>query len=139
MKFFVVIDTNVIVSSLLSKHPDASTVQVIDALFDSRIIPLYNDEILHEYENVLRRPKFGFSEETIRLVIHSIRDNGLRADRLISDEIFPDPNDRVFYEVCMAKREEDSMLVTGNIRHFPAKPYIVTPNELINIINRSSR
>lgn len=48
----------------------------------------------------------------------------------------PDPKDLVFYEVCMAKRNEDSMLVTGNIKHFPIKPYIVTPNELLEIINK---
>ena len=42
----------------------------------------------------------------------------------------------VFYEVCLAKREEDSMLVTGNMKHFPAKPFIVSPNELLDIINQ---
>lgn len=49
----------------------------------------------------------------------------------------PDPKDVVFYEVCMAKRVEDSMLVTGNTKHFPNKPFIVTPNELLDIINNS--
>jgi len=40
----------------------------------------------------------------------------------------PDPKDKVFYEIVMEKRKtEDAYLVTGNIKHFPAKPFIVTP------------
>ena len=62
---------------------------------------------------------------------------GIYADRLTTNELLPDPKDLVFYEVCMAKREEDSMLVTGNMKHFPAKPFIVTPNELLEIISKN--
>ena len=104
MHYLVVIDTNIIVSALLSKHADASTVKVLEALYASKIIPLYNNEILNEYEEVLRRKKFKFSENMIRLVIQSIRDNGISVDRLATDEELPDPKDLVFYEVCMAKR-----------------------------------
>ena len=31
--------------------------------------------------------------------------------------------------------KEDSFLVTGNIKHFPKKPFIVTPAEMLTIIN----
>ena len=65
MKIYTVIDTNVIISALLSRHPDAATVKILDNLFDRTIIPIYNDEILEEYGSVLRRPKFNFAEETI--------------------------------------------------------------------------
>ena len=44
----------------------------------------------------------------------------------------PDPKDVVFYEVALAK--ESSFLVTGNIKHFPAKSFVVTPAEMIQII-----
>lgn len=135
MHYLVVIDTNIIVSALLSKHEDASTVKVVEALYEGKIIPLYNNEILNEYEEVLRRKKFKFSEGIIRLVIQSIRDNGISVERLSTSEVLPDAKDLVFFEVCMAKREENSMLVTGNIKHFPSKPFIVTPNELLDMIN----
>lgn len=135
MLCLVVIDTNILVSALLSKHPDASTVKVLDALYESKIVPLYNNEILQEYEAVLRRKKFNFSQETVHLVIQSIRDNGICVEQLFTGEILPDSKDLVFYEVCMAKRDENSILVTGNMKHFPAKPFIVTPNELLEIIN----
>lgn len=136
MQYLVVIDTNIIVSALLSRHMDASTVKVLEALFSSQIVPLYNNEILCEYEDVLHRKKFNFSENLIQLVIQSIRDNGISVERLTTGEDLPDPKDLVFYEVCMAKREEDSMLVTGNMKHFPSRPFIVTPNELLEILNK---
>lgn len=136
MQHLVVIDTNILVSAMLSKHADASTVKVLEALFQARIVPLYNDEILNEYEEVLHRKKFKFSEEAIYLVIKSIKDNGISVHQFSSGEELPDSKDLVFYEVCLSKRDEDSMLVTGNMKHFPEKPFIVTPNELLEIIKK---
>lgn len=47
----------------------------------------------------------------------------------------PDPKDRVFYEVVMEQRKSDNAyLTTGNIKHFPQKPFIVTPRQLLDII-----
>ncbi len=47
----------------------------------------------------------------------------------------PDPKDRVFYEVVMeGRKSEDAYLVTGNIRHFPEKPFVVTPRQMLDII-----
>ena len=35
MKVFAVIDTNVIVSALLTRNPEAATVKILEALFQS--------------------------------------------------------------------------------------------------------
>ena len=51
----------------------------------------------------------------------------------ISEETFIDKKDLVFYEVALSK--EDSFLVTGNLKHFPKKPFIVSPAEMIQIIH----
>lgn len=136
MQYLVVLDINVIVSALLSKHPDASTVQVFNAMLTDRITPVYNDEILAEYNDVLRRKKFHFPETTIKATIYYFLKYGIFTDRLSTGEDLPDPKNLVFYEVCMAKQDEHSMLVTGNMKHFPSKPFIVTPNELLEIINK---
>ena len=53
-----VIDTNVLVSALLSSHEDAATVQVVGKLFSGEITPLFSEDILAEYNEVLRRKKF---------------------------------------------------------------------------------
>ena len=134
MNYLVVIDTNVLISALLSKHSDAATVQVLNAVFDGTIIPVFNDEILAEYDNVLHRPKFKFSDTNIQLHLDTIKTYGVFAKQLITNEILPDPKDLVFYEVVMAKQDENAYLVTGNSKHFPKKPFIVTPNELLDIM-----
>ena len=40
--------------------------------------------------------------------------------------------DKLCDEVALSK--EDSFLVTDNIKHFPKKPFIVTPAEMLTII-----
>ena len=76
MKFMVVIDTNVLVSALLSKHDDAATVQILNLVFDGTIIPVYNAEILDEYCNVLHRKKFKFTEENIKHFTQQLKELG---------------------------------------------------------------
>lgn len=134
MNYLVVIDTNVLISALLSKHSDAATVQVLNAVFDGTIIPVFNDEILAEYDNVLHHPKFKFPDANIQLLLDTIKTYGVFAKQLITNEILPDSKDLVFYEVVMAKQDENAYLVTGNSKHFPKKPFIVTPNELLDIM-----
>ena len=60
MKRYVVVDTNVFVSALLSKNEDAATVQVLNKLADENIVFLYSGAIETEYRDVLNRPKFHF-------------------------------------------------------------------------------
>ena len=98
----------------------------------NKLTPIYNDQILNEYTEVLHRKKFGIPEHLIKWVIDKIITNGVRGERVISDEFFPDPKDVVFYEVALSK--EDAYLVTGNTKHFPKKPIVVTPAEMLEIL-----
>ena len=135
MKVYAVIDTNVIVSSILSSHSDSATVLVRDNILDGKLIPLFNEEILAEYKDVLNRPKFKFPSSLVKAVLDAITSIGLYMDRTESGELFPDPKDAVFYEVALSK--EDSYLVTGNIKHFPKSPIVVTPAEMLDILVKS--
>ena len=58
--------------------------------------------------------------------------NGIESNRIPYDAEMPDEDDRVFYEVALSK--DDAYLVTGNLKHFPATPIVVTPAEMIEII-----
>ena len=135
MKYYAVIDTNVLVSSLLTARADSPTVRVMKAISDGTLIPLYNEGILKEYDEVLHRKKFPFTEKRIRPVLASIRAFGLHVNPSPTNEILPDMDDLVFYEVVMEKREDDAYLVTGNLRHFPPRNYIVTPAEMMALID----
>lgn len=134
MRYLVVIDTNVLVSALLSKHNNAATVQILEAVFNGIIIPVFNDEIIDEYTDVLQRPKFKFDNALVQLLISAIKAHGIFTNQLTTNVTLPDPKDLVFYEVVMAKREDNAYLVTGNSKHFPHEPFIVTPNELLSIM-----
>ncbi len=135
---YAVIDTNVLVSALLSSHDNAATVQVVGKLFSGQVIPLFSEEILREYDEVLRRKKFGFSEETVSSMIHVIEKYGEMIVPTPTGEILPDMKDLPFYEVVLEKGENDAYLVTGNLKHFPQKPFIVTAREFLDILNQKS-
>lgn len=45
-------------------------------------------------------------------------------------------DDLVFYEVAMEKRDSGAYLVTGNQKHYPIKDFIVTPAEMMEILNK---
>ena len=134
MTYYAVFDTNVLISSLLTKNMDTATAKVVDAIASQRIIPLYNEEIFEEYDEVLHRPKFPFSEEKIQRILDMIKQFGRVVDPSPTGESLPDEDDLVFYEVVMEKRDEDAYLITGNIKHFPKRSYIVTPAEMMKLI-----
>ena len=129
-----VIDTNVIVSAYITKNLEAATSKLWEAVLQCKLTPIYNEEILSEYSEVLRRKKFGIPEHLVKWALDKIVSNGVRGERVLSDEFFPDPKDVVFYDVAMSK--EDAYLVTGNTKHFPKKPIVVTPAEMLEILQR---
>lgn len=132
-KIYAVIDTNVIVSAMYTRNPESPTKIVLDKIFAGDVIPLYSDEIIEEYQDVLSRKQFPFKPGNISAVINAIERFGLVPGRKENvDEDFPDSKDIVFYEVALSK--EDAFLVTGNIKHFPRKPIVVTPAEFIEIL-----
>ena len=137
MRCYVVVDTNVLVSALLSKHEDAATVQVLNRVFGDDVGFLYSNDIEKEYTEVLNRPRFNFPKESIDFLLGSIRKYGILVNPKASKTVLPDMKDLPFYELVLEKREDNAYLVTGNIKHFPKKPFIVTPNELLDIFERN--
>ncbi len=136
MKFYAVIDTNVIVSAAMK--PESVPGQVLELVLDGVIVPVLNKTIIEEYHDVLLRPKFDFPEQIVKDILNEIDGHGVHVDAEHIDIDLPDPKDLVFYEVVMEERkEEDAYLVTGNIKHFPEKPFIVTPRQMIDIILES--
>lgn len=138
MMCYAVFDTNVLISSLLTKRTDTATARVVDAITSGDIIPLYNQEILSEYNEVLHREKFSFSEEWIQKILLMIRQFGLAVNPSPTGEILVDMDDLVFYEIVMEKKNDNAYLITGNIRHFPKRDFIVTPSEMLEILYKDS-
>lgn len=137
MKYYAVIDTNVLLAGLLSKKEDSATVKVLDAVFEGKIIPLYHQEILHEYDEVLHREKFHLQKEVIQTVLDAVKQYGIEVFPQPTGAVLIDMDDLVFYEVAMEKRDDDAYLVTGNQKHYPFRDFIVTPAEMMKIIEAS--
>ena len=90
-KIYAVIDTNVLVSALISKSIESNPMKVFRAIIQDKIIPLYNDEILSEYNSVLSRDKFHLDRSLIKTVLKAIVTDGLSLDRTTAaDVIFPE-------------------------------------------------
>ena len=70
MKYYVVIDTNVLVSALMK--PESIPGVILEEALSGRIMPLLNSEILDEYEEVLSRRKFKFDHRDIRVAIDGL-------------------------------------------------------------------
>jgi predicted nucleic acid-binding protein len=104
------------------------------------VIPVFNNEILQEYEDVLNRRKFRFKSDVVKILISQIETLGISQDALKVNNDFPDQDNAVFFEVAMGVKQnhENSFLVTGNIKHFPKDPIVVTPAQFICIIEMLS-
>ena len=120
--------------ALLSSHENAATVQVVSRLFSGDVIPVFSDDILAEYNEVLRRKKFNFSEDVVRTLLDTITSIGESITPSPSGEDLPDLKDLPFYEVVLEKEADNAYLITGNIKHFPDKPNIVTAREFLTIL-----
>ncbi len=134
MKYYVVLDTNVVVSALfnLASVPG----MILREALVGRIVPLLHQDILDEYRDVLHRPKFKFDQKDIEIVLVGLLKRGIFLDAAVVPDQLPDPDDAIFYEVVMkAKESTDAYLVTGNLKHFPFKPFVVTPKEMLDILN----
>ena len=136
MKYYAVIDTNVLVSALLSSHSDSATVLLIGKMISGEIIPVYSADIMNEYQEVLSRRKFKFDKSMVDYLLSAVCRFGLMIEPSPTGAVLPDIKDLPFYEVVMEKRRaDDAYLVTGNIKHFPKAAFIVTPNEMLRIMD----
>ena len=133
MKFYAVIDTNVLVSYLLTRRNDSSVAKVMELLKEGTIVRLLNAEIVHEYQEVLNRDKLKIDKTSILDAMNTITNMGVFCDRKEAIGPFPDPDDIVFYEVSLSV--DDAYLITGNLKHFPKNGHVVTPAEMLQIIH----
>ena len=134
-KYYAAIDTNVIVAALLSSLDDSAVVQIFRMIINSTIIPLYSNKIINDYKDVLMRKKFSFDEVFINYIISLIINNGIEIEPKPSGLKFADMKDLIFYEVVLEKKDDGARLITGNKKHFPADPIVVTAAEFLKIIN----
>lgn len=131
---YAVIDTNVLVSALLSQKAGAASVKIIDKVLAGEVTAAHCDGILREYQEVLYRDKFHFSRPAVDALIAYFAEYGCRVAPRPSGAVLPDADDQPFYDVAFCLRERGAYLVTCNLKHFPQEPRVVTPWDFLSKI-----
>ena len=114
---YAVIDTNVLVSAFIPKNQDSSTAKVWSAMLNFDIIPMYSEEIIEEYKDVLHRKKFDIPEQLIKDALNHIMVNGVRGERVLSDDFFPDPKDTTTRRKSVSLRGQNTVKFVQNEKY----------------------
>ncbi len=133
----VVIDTNVLVSGLLTSHGPCG--QIVQLALDEQVNWQVDHRILREYRQVLSRPKFQMLACDVSEVCATVEACSEFVIALPLRAELPDLSDRPFLEVAHAA---GAVLVTGNLRHFPpdcrGAVRVFSPREFLDYLASSS-
>jgi putative PIN family toxin of toxin-antitoxin system len=129
----LVFDTNVVISAFINPHGKPS--QILKMALSRKVEMCYNSAILSEYESVMLRPKFSsvIDSNNICRFINLIRSIGISFDPLPGNIKLPDESDRIFYDTA---RESGSILVSGNLKHFPKERFIMSPVDFLKLVEK---
>jgi len=127
----LVVDTNVLVAGILSASGPPGW--IVEALLSGEIEPVLDVGIRAEYEDVLRRPELSLDSARVAALLDVIDAFGVEAVVPPWPEPLPDPDDAPFLAIAAWV---GCPLVTGNVRHFPAKArggvVVLTPRQLVD-------
>ena len=126
-----VLDTNILVSALWTPAGNASA--IINLILSDRVIPCFDQNILNEYRLVLSRPRLSFPNGQVDELLTEIINRGLSVTIIPSAFTLPDEADRKFYDTA---KYCEAYLITGNIRHYPRDPLIISPARFLEILER---
>jgi putative PIN family toxin of toxin-antitoxin system len=113
----IVLDTNVLVSGLLSPHGPPG--RILDLILAGELVLVVDDRILSEYHSVLARPRFGFRRADRDALFAYLKQ---ASEAILASPVtieLPDAGDLPFLETALEGHVES--LVTGNLRHFPKR------------------
>ncbi len=112
----VVLDTNVVVSALLNSF--GAPGRVLDLVLAGELTAAYDDRVLAEWREVLRRKKFGFAARDVDTLLGFVEAEGSGVHPKPLRAELPDPDDVPFLEAAHAA---EATLITGNMKHYPGE------------------
>jgi putative PIN family toxin of toxin-antitoxin system len=141
----IVLDTSVLArAALTAPNPSSLLVEVAALGRGAGLTLLYDGRILHEYRDVLVRPRFSRTERDlhrIRRLVRRLQWIGERVRVPIPPPavITRDPKDAPFLEVALAGKAE--VLVTFNPRDFRATPgfMVADPKDVLQALENRQR
>jgi putative PIN family toxin of toxin-antitoxin system len=132
----IVLDTNVVVSGMLSELPPPG--RVLDMVYSGELTLIFDERIVAEYVAVLSRPRFRFQPGDIDAFLTIVREG----EAVVAPPLpltLSDPSDLKFIEVGVAGGAD--AMVTGNVRDFRVAEGkldlpVVTPRQLVERVRR---
>jgi putative PIN family toxin of toxin-antitoxin system len=132
----LVMDTNVLISGLLSPHSHSA--RLVGLVAEGLIRVAFDERILAEYREVLARPKFPFQPAQIEALLTQIEEEGLKITPLPIATRLPDSDDLPFLEVALSAKVD--FLVTGNKKHYPPSVrrgiQVLSPKQFLELMSR---
>jgi putative PIN family toxin of toxin-antitoxin system len=134
----IVLDTNVLVSGILTAHGPCG--QIMELMIGGRLHLCFDGRILEEYERILLgRPRLAIPATQARAILDLLVTTGETVAPMPLPVALDDPDDLPFLEVASTA---GVVLVTGNIRHYPARARagvtVLSPRELLDLLRRPS-
>jgi putative PIN family toxin of toxin-antitoxin system len=113
----IVLDTNVLVSSLLKRNSNPAI--ILNAVLEGKIRLAIDERIFEEYTQVLHRPRLNIlpaqADSTLRFIAYSalwVQSQSVE----FQQDLINDPGDLPFAEIAICSHAE--VLITGNMKHF---------------------
>jgi putative PIN family toxin of toxin-antitoxin system len=126
----VVLDTNIIVSALLS--PTGNPAKIYRMFLTGALSLVLSADIFEEYQEVLQRPRLCIPVDDAKTVLAAIWQYGEEIVPVPSRNTMIDEDDRIFYDTA---KSAGAHLITGNKKHYPQEPFILTPKEFLEFLS----
>ena len=130
----IVLDTNVLVAALLS--PNGPPAAVLQLILSGAVVVCFDNRIMSEYREVLRRDKFGFERTLTDELLEFLEKEGEPVSPAPLPLSLPDAADEMFLEVSAAGVAD--YVITGNLKHFPVRMrrglVVVSPREFLDVV-----
>jgi putative PIN family toxin of toxin-antitoxin system len=117
----VVIDTNILVSALLS--PLGNPAKIYRMFLTGELPLVFSEAIFEEYQDVLHRSRLSIPVNDAETVLAAVRQYGKKIEPPRGTNAMIDEDDRIFYDTA---KNADAYLITGNTKHYPKEPLILT-------------
>ena len=122
----VVLDTNIIVSSFMPSG--GNPLQIVNLFYSGKIQIFYSRDVLAEYKRVLAYERLNIPNAKQTEIIDAIKQAGTMIEPIASTFPMTDTSDRPFYDTAKAA---GAILITGNMKDYPAEPFIMNPADFI--------
>lgn len=138
----VIVDTNVVVAGLLTKHDASPVARILDDMLAAAFPFVVSEALLAEYRTVLVRPTLrklhGLTVAEVEAILTDLAQHAIVLARVAARPA-PDPGDQLLWELLTARA--DLVLVTGDkllLRDAGMRGRVISPSAFVSGTDRDN-